>query len=270
MRKTVTMKACAGLQTEKAALLEAVTAPFEAMTVAYSGGVDSTLLAWLLSKAFGKRLIAVLVKSPFLAAREETTALSVASTLRLPVKVLPLNLLGVDDVRENGPDRCYRCKAALIDAVFREVGAGWVVVDGSHAGDAEKDRPGRKALKEKGVLSPFALAGWTKEDIRRTARACELPNWNKPSQSCLATRVPHGIPLDECLLKRIEAAEDILWEAGCRQVRVRWVSGDAKIQVAPDDMEILKAPEADQRLFSRIRQLGFPHIILDPAPYPMD
>lgn len=255
---------------EKTALLETVTAPFEAFAVAYSGGVDSTLLAWLLTQLYGKRVWAILVKSPLLSAREEAVALSVATALALPLKVTPLDLLAVNGVRENGPDRCYRCKAALIDAIVGEVGDGWTVVDGSHADDAEKDRPGRKALEEKGVLSPFALAGWTKKDIRRAAQAFGLPNWNKPSQSCLATRVPCGTPLDTGLLRRIEAAEDILWEAGCRQVRVRWASGDAKVQVEAEDIPVLKTPRVYQDMLLRMKQLGFSQIILEPAPYPTD
>ncbi len=263
-------EACAPERAEKTAILERITAPLKAVAVAYSGGVDSTLLAWLLSRAFGKRVRTVLVKSPFLAAREEMAAWLTAKALHFPLTVIPLNLFAVDGVRDNGPDRCYRCKAALMDAVIREVGDGWTVVDGSHAGDAEKDRPGRKALEERGVLSPFALAGWTKEDIRRAARAFGLPNWNKPSQSCLATRIPHGTPLDVDLLKRLEAAEDIVWETGCRQVRVRWVSGEAKIQVGSDDISIVKTPAVSQRLLSRMRRLGFTRIIVDPKPYPMD
>lgn len=261
---------CAPERAEKTAILERLTAPFEAVAVAYSGGVDSTLLAWVLSHVFRKRVRTVLVKSPFLAAREETAARWTATALHFPLTVIPIDFLAVDGVRENGPDRCYRCKAALMDTVIREVGGGWTVVDGSHAGDAEKDRPGRKALEERGVLSPFALAGWTKEDIRRAARAYGLPNWNKPSQSCLATRIPHGSPLDADLLKRLEAAEDIVWKMGCRQVRVRWVSGEAKIQVGSDDIPIVKTDEVSQRLLSGMRRLGFEQIILDPTPYPVD
>ncbi len=264
------MDACIPIPSEKTALLETVTAPFEALAVAYSGGVDSTLLAWLLRHLFGKRVWAILVKSPFLSAREEAAALSVARALALPLKVLPLDLLAVDGVRENGPDRCYRCKAALIDAIVREVGDGWTVVDGSHAGDAAKDRPGRKALEEKGVLSPFAVAGWTKKDIRRAAQAFGLPNWNKPSQSCLATRVPCGTPLNTGLLRQIEAAEEILWEAGCRQVRVRWAAGDAKLHVGAEDIPIVKTPRVYQDMLSRMKQLAFSQVILDPAPYPTD
>lgn len=255
---------------EKTARLQACAASFDAVAVAYSGGVDSTLLAYLLAQVFKKRVKAVLVKSPFLAAREEAAALSVAAALALPLQVLPVNLLVVDGVRENRPDRCYRCKAALMDAIIQEVGAGLTIVDGSHAGDAEKDRPGRKALVEKGVMSPLALAGWTKKDIRRAARAFGLPNAEKPSQSCLATRIPHGILLNEDLLQRIEAAEDFLQESGCRHVRVRWVSEGVCIQVGPADIRIVKAPAVHARLLSRMKQLGFSAIFVDPAPYPTE
>ncbi|MEJ5364198.1 MAG: ATP-dependent sacrificial sulfur transferase LarE [Desulfosoma sp.] len=260
----------AAVGSEKTRRLEAVTAAFEAAAIAYSGGVDSTLLAYLLARVFKKRVKAVLVKSPFLAAREEAAALCVAAALQLPLEVLSVNLLAEAAVRENGPDRCYRCKAVLMETVLQKVDEGWGVVDGSHAGDAEKDRPGRKALGEKGVLSPLALAGWAKEDIRRTARAVGLPNWNKPSQSCLATRIPHGTPLDMDLLKRIEAAEDFLHETGCRHVRVRWISGSAKIQLGSADIPIVKDAAVHARLLSHMKQLGFSQIFVDPAPYPTD
>ncbi|MEJ5348716.1 MAG: ATP-dependent sacrificial sulfur transferase LarE [Desulfosoma sp.] len=255
---------------EKMARLEAVTASWKTVAVAYSGGVDSTLLSWLCARVLGKSVHLYLVQSPFLSARELTSAQAVAWKLHLPLKILPLDLLALKTVRENDSNRCYHCKAAIMEAVFHARLHGAVVVDGSHVDDAQEDRPGRKALLEKGVASPFALAEWTKKDIRRFARNAGLSNWNKPSQSCLATRVPFGTSLQVDTLKRIEAAEDILYQVGCVQVRVRWRGLEARIQVGRDDMNILREPKVYGHVSQHMRQLGFARVVLDSTPLSSD
>ncbi len=255
---------------EKMARLEAVTASWQAVAVAYSGGVDSTLLAWLCGRVLGKSVHLYLVQSPFLSTRELISAQAIARKLHLPLKILPLDLLALKTVRENDSSRCYHCKAAIIEAIFRARLDGAVVVDGSHVDDAQEDRPGRKALFEKGVASPFALAEWTKKDIRRFARNAGLSNWNKPSQSCLATRVPFGTPLEAGILKRIEAAEDILYQVGCVRVRVRWHGVEARIQVGRDDMNVVREPTVYDHVSQHMRQLGFSRVVLDSTPLSSD
>ncbi|MGQ9483842.1 MAG: ATP-dependent sacrificial sulfur transferase LarE [Desulfosoma sp.] len=251
---------------EKMARLEAVAAPWKAVAVAYSGGVDSTVLAWLLHHAFGKPVHLYLVKSPFLAVRELSSAQSVAQALNLPLQILPLDLLAVEAVRINDAHRCYYCKAAVMDAIGQKRTPGTVVVDGSHADDAIEDRPGRKALVEKGILSPLALAGWTKVDIRRIARAAGLPNWNKPSESCLATRVPYGTQVCAAMLERIEAAEELLYGMGCLQVRVRCRGERARIQVGREDARRLHDAQRWAQLLRHMARLGFFHVELDSTP----
>lgn len=265
-----TKVALCGVGTEKMERLEAVTAPWKAVAVAYSGGVDSTVLAWLLGHAFEKPVRLCLVKSPFLAVRELTSAKSVALALGLPLEILPLDLLAVDAVRNNDSNRCYHCKAAVMQAIEQRCTQGEVVVDGSHADDAAQDRPGRKALLEIGVPSPLALAGWTKADIRCIARAAGLPNWNKPSQSCLATRVPYGTSLCAAMLERLEAAEELLYGMGCLQVRVRWQGDGARIQVGRQDLWRLDDAERWAHLVRHMAQLGFLRIELDSNPLSSD
>ncbi|ROQ91205.1 ATP-dependent sacrificial sulfur transferase LarE [Desulfosoma caldarium] len=260
--------ALGGVDTEKMARLEAVMAPWKAVAVAYSGGVDSTVLGYLLGHVFGKPVRLCLVKSPFLAVRELTSARSVASALRLPLQILALDLLAVDAVRYNDTNRCYHCKAAVLQAIGERCKRGEVLVDGSHADDAGQDRPGRKALLERDVLSPLALAGWTKADIRRVARIAGVPNWNKPSQSCLATRVPHGTSLCAAILERIEAAEELLYGMGCLQVRVRWQREGALIQLGRQDLWRLNDTERWAHLLRHMARLGFLHVELDSTPLP--
>lgn len=260
----------AGIDSEKLVSLEAAVASWTTVAVAYSGGVDSTLLAWILGHVVGKQIHLYLVKSPFLANREEMAAHTVAGTLGFSLSVLSVDPLAEQAVRANPPDRCYHCKAIMTEAIDRHRPDGAVVVDGSHADDALEDRPGRKALMERGVRSPFALSGWTKEDIRRVARLAGLPNDSKPSQSCLATRVPYGTPLEAGILKRIEVAEDFLYRLGCTHVRVRWQSGDAKIQVGSADRVLLSRSTVWERLLGHMAKLGFARTILDPAPLRSD
>lgn len=263
MEKKVAFDGEAG---EKITRLQEVTAPFKSVAVAYSGGVDSTVLAWLLRHAFGKPVHLYLVKSPFLAVRELTSAQSVAQALGLPLQILHSDLLAVEAVRINDAHRCYYCKASMMDTIEQKCTPGAVVVDGSHADDAAEDRPGRRALLERDIPSPLALAGWTKADIRRIGRAAGLPNWNKPSQSCLATRVPFGTQLCGDMLERIEAAEELLYGMGCFQVRVRCEGEGARIQVGREDAWRLHDAERSAELFGHMARLGFFHVELDSTP----
>ncbi|MBC7359309.1 MAG: ATP-dependent sacrificial sulfur transferase LarE [Desulfacinum sp.] len=247
--------------------LGAVMAPFHSVAVAYSGGVDSTLLVHLLQRVLGVRVRACLARTPFLHAREEKAARALAQRLGFDLTVVDVDLWALPAVKANPRDRCYHCKKAILGSLRSASGPVDAFLDGSHAGDLKEERPGRRALEERGVISPFAQAGWTKAHIRETARKLGLPNWDKPSQSCLATRVPHGTPLDPGILARIERAEETLWDLGCRQVRVRWHGGAARIQAAPQDLILLTGREMKTEVPEEFARLGFSGVSVDPIPY---
>ncbi|MEM5789079.1 MAG: hypothetical protein AAGU11_17335, partial [Syntrophobacteraceae bacterium] len=138
-------------------------------------------------------------------------------------------------------------------------------VDGSHAGDTDSYRPGKRALSELGVISPLAYAGLSKDEIRRLSEQAGLPNWNKPSQSCLATRVPYGDRLSLRLLRRIESAEELLHSLACNQVRVRCHGDLARIEVDCDDFVKIMIPRVRTEIVRAFRELGFSNISLDLA-----
>lgn len=234
--------------------------------VAFSGGVDSTYVAWFAGRRLGKPTVLFFADSPFVSARDRSCANRTADWLGLDLEVLDLDPLQVAEVRSNSADRCYHCKKAIFERILAraaEMGCD-TVADGSHAGESGY-RPGKRALEELAVMSPLALAGLVKDDIRLLSRSAGIPNWNKPSQSCLATRAPYGTTLTGELLRRIEKAEECLFDLGCSQVRVR-VHGDlARIETAQEDILLLATYTNRQEIVRRLSELGFVHVALDLA-----
>lgn len=236
--------------------------------VAYSGGIDSSLLAALAVRTFGKeRVRCVLLDSPLVPRREVQEAREAAARLNLPLEVMAFPILRDEAFRANQPDRCYTCKKAssrLLKELARREGID-TVADGTNASDLEAYRPGLIASDEEGVCHPLAEAGAAKDDIRRIARECGYPFWNKPSAACLATRIPYGDEITEEMLARIEAAEQALQDRGFRQVRVR-VHGDvARIEVPPDELEQLFRMR--DVITAALREIGFAYVALDLAGY---
>jgi uncharacterized protein len=248
--------------------LEKVLSPHGPICLAYSGGVDSSFLAWFIRHVLKMEFTAFLVVSPFISRREHRNALQVAEEIGMSPEEIVLDVLGVEAVRDNPAQRCYFCKTEIISRIekrARDLKCS-LLVDGTNAGDRKVHRPGHKALQELGVLSPLALAGLEKAEIRELSRLAGLSTWNKPSQSCLATRIPYGTPLTLELLSRVEQAEAILWDLGCEQVRVRVHGTDlARIEVNPEAFGILLQEEARNRVARHLRELGFLHVTLDLA-----
>lgn len=247
--------------------LERTLASMDRIGVAFSGGADSAFIAWFAKEQLGKSVAAFFVDSAFVSAREKRNALRMAEWLGLGLDLLEFDPLGSASVRENPVDRCYFCKRqifGLIRTRAAELGCP-VVVDGSHAGDAGSYRPGKRALAELGIVSPLALAGLVKEEIRSLARDAAIPNWNKPSESCLATRVPYGTALSRALLAMIERAEDFLRDLGLVQVRVRCHGGLARIEAEPSAFDLLLGPGNRTEVVRRLGELGFSHVSLDLA-----
>ncbi len=238
------------------------------MLVAYSGGVDSSLLAALAVRALGKeRVRCVLLDSPLVPRRAVRETQETAARLDLPLEVVAFPVLRDETFRANRPDRCYTCKKAssrLLKELARQEGIG-TVADGTNADDLGTYRPGLAASDEEGICHPLAGAGATKDDVRRIARECGFPFWNKPSAACLATRIPYGDEITEEALGRIEAAEEALQDQGFSQVRVR-VHGDvARIEVPPDELERLVAMR--DGVTAAFREIGFSYVALDLAGY---
>lgn len=238
------------------------------LLVAYSGGVDSSLLAGLAVRALGReRVRCVLLDSPLVPRREVREAQETAARLDLPLEVVPFPILEDEAFRANRPDRCYTCKKAasrLLKELARREGIG-TVADGTNVSDSGTYRPGLAASDEEGVRHPLAAAGAAKDDVRRIARECGFPFWNKPSAACLATRIPYGDEVTEEALARIEAAEEALHDRGFCQVRVRVHGGVARIEVPPEELERFFARRDE--VVAALRRIGFTYVALDLAGY---
>jgi uncharacterized protein len=231
--------------------------------VAYSGGVDSTLLAHVARSVLGERAQAVTVASEVIPRAELEQARRSAATLGVELLVVEAALLDDPTFVANPPDRCYHCKRrlfSLLQQVADERGLAQLV-EGSNQDDLADHRPGRRALAELGVRSPLLDAGLTKAEIRCLSRDAGLPTWDQPSMACLASRFPYGTPLSAPALAQVEQAEAFLDELGCRQRRVRHHGAVARLEIEPADWQLVL--ENRERIVTRLRELGYAYVTLD-------
>ena len=208
--------------------------------LAFSGGVDSSFLLYA-GMRWGKLVKAYYVRTPFQPEFEYRDALRLARELNAQMEVITRNVLELEEVTANPPDRCYHCKKAIFSAIAekaREDGFS-VLLDGTNASDREDDRPGMRALRQLNVRSPLRECGLTKDVIRELSRQAGLFTWDKPAYACLATRIPTGTPITEEMLSRTEWAEDYLFSLGFADFRVRTLGNDAKLQLKAQDFPLL-------------------------------
>ncbi|MCI4344215.1 MAG: ATP-dependent sacrificial sulfur transferase LarE [Thermoplasmata archaeon] len=237
--------------------------------VALSGGVDSGAVARLAETAFPGQAVAVTLTGPAVAAREVERARSVAASIGIEHVVLPVNPLTVAEYRANPPNRCYFCRSTE-SAVLLEWGAANGIVqylDGVHLDDLGDDRPGLRAMDEAKFRHPLVAGQWRKDDVRAFARESHLPNWDQPSDACLASRIPHGEAVDADVLARVEAAEAWLEGQGFHRVRVRTRGDAARIEVGADELPRLFDPTIARAVRGELRRRGFADVVLDPVGY---
>jgi pyridinium-3,5-biscarboxylic acid mononucleotide sulfurtransferase len=231
--------------------------------VAYSGGVDSALLATATYLALGEQMAAFTIRSVMDAPGDAQAAAELAAQLGFRHRFLDFDDLAQPAFRANPPERCYYCKLERLRALGELAAQNDLesLLEGSNADDEGQRRPGRRALKELGVRSPLAETGLGKTEIRALARALGLPVWERPSSPCLATRFPYGTQITPAGLQRVAAAEAVLYERGYRLVRVRDYGSMARIEVDPEMVERLAADRRD--ITGKLLELGYKHVALD-------
>ena len=254
---------------DKLELMAANLKELGSVLVAYSGGVDSSLVLEMAHRALDQACLGVIASSPSLPRAELEEAIALAHERGITVRVLNTAEVERADYAANSPNRCYFCKSELYEGLARvalEVGAA-AILDGFNRDDRADWRPGRRAASEHGVISPLDQAGLTKADVREAASELGLRNWDKPAAACLSSRIPYGIPVTVESLGRVESAERLLRAEGFRQVRVRDANAAATIEVEVGELSSLMEPVRLARIERNLHALGYSSVAVDQAGY---
>jgi uncharacterized protein len=253
------------LLTDKIDRLRHIVAHMRSVLVAYSGGIDSTLVLKVAHDALGPNAVGVTAVSPTFPAAELESATRTAQEIGAEHEVVSTDQLTIPEFVQNDASRCFHCKTdlyRLMEALRAARSTQWIL-DGTNVDDLGDDRPGIKAAREWQVRSPLVEAAMTKADVRAAAHALGLSVWDKPAAACLSSRIPRGVPITVEKLRRVEQAEAILQAEGFRQVRVRDHGDIARIEVAPQEFARLDDPVFRAAISARLRQAGFRFICVD-------
>jgi uncharacterized protein len=233
--------------------------------VAFSGGVDSTLLLKVAVDTLGSRAVALTIDSPFSPSGECAGAQALARSMGARHLVLTMDPLALPDLAANPRERCYLCKRELMQRCLELAAAEGVavVVEGSNLDDLADYRPGKRALEELGIRSPLLEAGLGKGESRTLSRVYGLPTWDKPSMACLASRFPYGTTITRQGLDMVRRTEDLLAARGFRCYRVRHHGDTARIELAPAELPRLLEGELRRDVVAACNEIGFRYVTLD-------
>lgn len=253
------------IETDKWNRLLGLFKELEHVAVAFSAGVDSTLLLKAAHTALGDRVLAITGESISFPERESREAKMFCESLGIRQVTVTIDQMAIPGFADNTPDRCYVCKKELFTAFVRAAAENGFsqLVEGSNLDDLSDYRPGMRAIRELGVRSPLQEVGLTKQEIRKLSDTLGLPTWSKPSFACLATRFPYGVPITADKLNAVDRAEQLLLDLGFKQVRVR-VHGDiARIEIEPDQIPRMIEPDISQQVVAALHALGFLYVALE-------
>ena len=245
--------------------LQGVLAGLESTVVAFSGGVDSTVVFKVAHDVLGPRALGVTAVSPTFAETERDWTHRLVQEIGAAHRFIETDQLQIPDFVLNDAQRCYHCRTDLY-GLLKQIQTEHrftAIVDGTNMDDLSDDRPGMIAAKEHGVRSPLVEAGLTKADVRALARHLGLSNWDKPAAPCLSSRIPRGLPITSESLSRVERAEQRLRKEGFGQTRVRAHDAIARLEVEEADMARLTDPALRKRLVAALKELGFKNVTVD-------
>lgn len=254
---------------QKWARLLSLLREMQCAVLAYSGGVDSSLLLRAASEVLGPHLIAVTAVSETYPPAELNAAKDFIRSLGVTHRILRTTELTSEEFVRNSPDRCYFCKKELFEKLRRiaELEGISSVLDGSNTDDLADHRPGRRAAREFSVRSPLVEAEISKPEVRALARRMSLPLWDKPSLACLASRIPYGTRITPAILQTIQTAEDSLRALGFRQVRVRHHGDTARIELDRGDFGRVLTGDVAERINAGLKERGYTYVCLDLGGY---
>lgn len=233
--------------------------------VAFSGGVDSTYVAYIANSELGAKALCITGESASLSVNQREQTVRLAKEFGFRSEVIATAELEDTNYTANGPTRCYFCKDELYQKLTAAAQSRKInfIVDGSTCDDLGDYRPGRAATGEHGVRSPLIEAGMTKAEVRALSRRAGLPTWDKPASPCLSSRIAYGVPVTIERLGTVDTGEEILRELGFREFRVRHHDSLVRLEIAPGEMTRALNLEVIADLSQRFRRLGFKYVTLD-------